>query len=246
LNEVLRVGKDFLEETLQPIDPDYRCYVFRAANWAVNPSTGIVRALLNNDFKIDTSVFKYGRRDGVVNFDYSNAPSEIVPWFASRDDICQRDDTSGLLDVPIYCEQCLIGSFLSVNRIYRAYLSRRHAFGEPASRAFVAKETKAARVPKFLKTLFRKHPRKADFNQCSGKQLVNSLKRAHSRHRSEAEALPFVLIGHSKLFTRQNEKALLPLLQFVANTPDKYSFGMFPDDKLPKRKTELQAVASLA
>jgi hypothetical protein len=126
LNEVLQTGKAFLEEQLQPADPNYRCNAFRAANWAVSPSRNVVRALLNNDFEIDTSVFKYGRREGVVNFDYSDAPSELIPWRASEEDICQRDENSELLEVPIYCEQSWIGGFVSINRLYRAYLSKRH------------------------------------------------------------------------------------------------------------------------
>ncbi len=93
IDEVLRIGKNFLEDQLRPVDPSYRCDVFRAANWAVSPSRNVVRALVNNGFRIDTSVFKYGRRDGLVHFDYSNAPSNIVPWLASEQDICRRDDS---------------------------------------------------------------------------------------------------------------------------------------------------------
>ena len=43
------------------------------ANWSVSPSGNVVRALAANGIPIDTSVFKYGRRDGLVAFDYSRA-----------------------------------------------------------------------------------------------------------------------------------------------------------------------------
>jgi len=34
-----------------------RCFVFRAANWSVNPGRNVVQALLNNEIKVDTSIF---------------------------------------------------------------------------------------------------------------------------------------------------------------------------------------------
>ena len=41
--------------------------------------------------------------------------------------------------------------------------------------------------------------------------------------------LPFVLIGHSKTFTRYNERMLAPFLAFVAKHPDRFRFGTFRD-----------------
>src|SRR5438552_2434738 len=34
LKEVVKLGKQFLESLLQPVNPRYRCNVFRAANWS--------------------------------------------------------------------------------------------------------------------------------------------------------------------------------------------------------------------
>jgi hypothetical protein len=36
-----------------------------------------------------------------------------------------------------------------------------------------------------------------------------------------------VLIGHSKLFTRFNERSLKPFLRFVAERSDRFRFGTF-------------------
>jgi hypothetical protein len=36
-----------------------------------------------------------------------------------------------------------------------------------------------------------------------------------------------VLIGHSKLFTRFNERSLEPFLRFVAERSDRFRFGTF-------------------
>ena len=235
ITEVLKIGKRFLEEQLQPVDPNYRCYVFRAANWAVSPSRNVVRALVDNGFAIDTSVFKYGRRTGLVNFDYSNAPSNIVPWFADEHDICRRNDTSPLLEVPIYCEQRWLGAFFSPNRIYRALSSRAHRLqqDEISSGSSTSSDTAAtkSRNHNKLSSWLKRHPWKADFNQCTGNQLISAINRADAEHGAAGRTLPFVLIGHSKLFTRQNERSLKPFLRHIATSHDRYAFATFDSCK---------------
>jgi hypothetical protein len=91
-----------------------------------------------------------------------------------------------------------------------------------------------------------KHAWKADFNQCSGRQLARSLVAAERRLSGESEA-PFVLIGHSKLFTRWNERSLRPLLAFVREHPDRFGFATLNDfgQRLPVAKHGPGAIAVL-
>ena len=74
---MVREGKQYLETLLQPVMPEYRCNVFRAANWSVSPSFDVARALIGNGIQIDTSIFKFGRRSGRVSFDYNAAESAL-------------------------------------------------------------------------------------------------------------------------------------------------------------------------
>jgi hypothetical protein len=41
--------------------------------------------------------------------------------------------------------------------------------------------------------------------------------------------MPFVLIGHSKLFNRYNENMLRGFLSHVRRHPDRFAFGRFGD-----------------
>lgn len=230
LNEVVRIGKLTLESMLRPADPGYRCIAFRAANWSMSPSRNIVQALVNNGFTIDSSIFKHGRRAGLVNFDYRLAPSELIPWRVGENDICTRSETGELLEVPIYCEKRWIGAFITPQRIRRAYLNRRHrvsrAFVGVAVGRSVAPEP-GGRMPRLLSWLGSRHAWKADFNQCSGRQLIRALERAERTSRGVAYDLPFVLIGHSKLFARFNKRSLQPFLAFVSSHPDRFGFTTF-------------------
>lgn len=227
---MVRAGKEFLETLIQQTDPGYRCKAFRAANWSVSPSSNVVRALVQNGIEIDTSVFKYGRRNGMVTFDYSRAYSPLVPWRVSGDDICIRDDAGRLWELPIYSEKRWIGAFLTLNRIYRALMGWRHKIryqDGPHASQVSQNSADASRTGKrvWLVDILQRRAWKADFNQCMGKQLIHALHRASNKHDLRQDlSLPFVLIGHSKLFTKINERSLRPFLAHVARNTDKFAF----------------------
>jgi hypothetical protein len=235
LNQVIRLGKEFLESLLQPVNPNYRCHVFRAANWCVTPSRNIVKALVENGIEIDTSVYKYGQREGWLVYDYTRAHSALVPWRTSEDDICLEDENGQLLEIPIYSESRWIGAFVTPQRLYRAFVGRRHNFSEynagPPPHADDAERngSNGSNGRRKSHWLFQKHAWKADFNQCSGRQLIEAVKRANHTHVHNGSVLPFVLIGHSKLFTEFNQRSLQPFLSFVTNHPARFGFGVFKD-----------------
>jgi hypothetical protein len=243
---MIRTGKEYLESLLRPVRPDYRCRTFRAANWSLSPSRNIVMALANNGLDIETSVFKFGRRDGMVSFDYSHAEDALGAWPANVDDVCVADDSSNVWEVPIYSENRWIGAFLSVGRVHRAITGWPHkiAHRRTSSGSASSVDVGTERQPSTPRTrrgsaLFRRHAWKADFNQCSGPQLVEALHRASRRYDSKPDVLrPFVLIGHSKLFTPRNEPAVRHFLEDSIRKSDRFSFGLLDTDVLTRRPQE--------
>jgi hypothetical protein len=233
LIEIVRAGKRYLEELLRPVKSQYVCNVFRAANWSVSPSRNVVRALLANGITVDTSVFKHGKREGIVSFDYSNAHSDLLPWRADEEDICRRHPQGGLVEIPIYCERRWIGAFFSANRFYRAMMTRAHRIQNLSPRADLVPRPgpkPASALRRKLSLLTDRHAWKADFNQCTGGQLIRALERAEQKLPARSsKALPFVLIGHSKQFTRANEQSLRPFLAFVSERKDRFGFATFGD-----------------
>jgi hypothetical protein len=238
LREMIGAGRRLLEETCRAAKPDYECFAFRAANWSMHPSPNIVRALVDEGFRIDTSVWKHGRWDDLVRFDYTHAHSDLVPWPVDERDVCKRDPDGELFEFPIYTERRPLHSFLTLNRVYRVLAQRLNALPsvDDVPRADVASEGAASQRRK--KTLagavlakasmpFRKHPWKMDFNQCTGRQLVDGLRRVERRYGHPETPLPLVLIGHSKTFTRHNQRVLRPFLEYVAERPDRFRFGTF-------------------
>ena len=242
MEQVVAQGREFLEKLLKPVEQRYNCIAFRAANWSVNPSPNVIRALVNNGILIDTSVFKYGKRKGLVSFDYSSAYSEIRPWKIGETDICQSDDDGNLTELPIYSEHRWIGAFLSRNRIHRVLVSKRHPILNPYQNA--SKRDWKEQLLGKVKQLISRHAWKADFNQCTGHQLKRALKRAAKKHDSTGTArLPFNTIGHSKLFDDANARSLVPFLAFVRDNPSRFAFETlsFWQDVTPRTPANLVA-----
>jgi len=232
LRALIREGKSLLEGVCRKVKPDYECFAFRAANWSMHPSPNIVRALVDEGFRIDTSVWKYGRYDDLVKFDYTSAHDALVPWPVDARDVCRRDPSGRLFEFPIYTEQQPLWTFLTANRVYRVVAQRLNplpAAEGPSGTAGVERRSLLSRAKHKARMLVARHPWKMDFNQCTGRQLVDGLLRVEREYGHRDVPLPFVLIGHSKTFTRHNERSLRPFLRFVAEHPDRFSFGTFAD-----------------
>lgn len=223
---MVRTGKEYLETLLRPVNQAYSCIAFRAANWSVSPSKNLVNALLENNILIDTSVFKGGCREGHVTFDYSNAHHNMRPWPASPDDICRYASNSRLWEFPIYAEQRHIGAFLSINRIYRILLGSFHVLPMPTTASRPAELPISENRKKSFAWILKKNAWKADYNQCSGNQLINALQRAEKQTKA-TENIPFLLIGHSKLFNSWNEVTLRPFLEYIFKHKTQFNFGTF-------------------
>ena len=133
------------------------------------------------------------------------------------------------MEFPIYAEDRRIWSFMTAGRIENFFQIR-------------SRDKEKVSAPKKrsgIRDLFAPRPWKADFNQCTGAQLIRALVRAEKRHKHYKGDLPFVLIGHSKLFTERNRRSLAPFLRFIEMHPTRFQFGTFSDFDLPTLRNRL-------
>jgi hypothetical protein len=134
--------------------------------------------------------------------------------------------------VPIYCELQAIWRFVTPNRIYRVVAQHLNPLPDaPTDARSASPETRRLvdTVIRAGRAVVQRYPWKADFNQCEGSQLIDALRRADARYCHIQPDLPFVLIGHSKTFTRYNAWSLRPFLAFVQANPHRFGFGAFSD-----------------
>jgi hypothetical protein len=191
--EYLRRGKDYLEELLTPVRPDYRCVAFRAGNWLIQPSREVVRALERCGFGYDTSVFKHGWGSvGPYVLDYRSAHDELLPWRVDPDDINRSSSRAGLWELPIFSRKVLLPSLLTPRRVsMQRSLERRIA----AAGAGDAAPALGTGRPTGRLRLFR--PKKFDFCRMTFREMRDFLHRALARCGSAGAAVPVVAIGHS-------------------------------------------------
>lgn len=212
----VKSGKEFLDVLIGQVDPSYDCFVFRAANWSMMPSTNIIKALVKNGILIDTSVYKWGVQIDNVRYDYSNAHSNIMPYKVDNDNINLHNPQGRLVEYPIYCEKKYFYEFITPIRIFRFLRSKLHKHNRPHDPARPSS-------PKDLSfgSFFRLHPWKLDFNQASGDQMIFTVKKLiKTMCDLQIERVPIVLIGHSKSFIKYNEATLGKFLDYCSKNGD--------------------------
>lgn len=207
---------DYLENLICKIKPNYKVWLFRAANWSMMPTPNLYAVLVKCGITHDTSVYKGGCQGGNVCYDYRNAYDNLLSYPASSSDINNYDKTGKLIEMPIYTELQPFWHFISLIRIYRMIRSKFHKhkkIGNDLQNQTI--NTEDNRKLSF-KSFFRLSPWKLDFNQATGKQLIAAIKRIKQRKIADREVVNIVLIGHSKSFIPHNEKTLKSFLRWYA------------------------------
>lgn len=209
----------YLENLLRPIKPNYKVWLFRAANWSMMPTENLYKALIKHGITHDTSVYKGGVQGGNVCYDYREAYDNLFAYPASMTDINERDENGKLVEMPIYTEMRPFWDFVTPMRIFRMVRAKFHKHKKST-----VKTSESASADKndnrhvSLKSLFRLSPLKMDFNQVDSRGLRGMMRHIIKRVESQKskDRVDVVLIGHSKTFVPYNEKTLEPFLKWVS------------------------------
>lgn len=215
INEMVSTCVNYLNTLLKPINPNYKCSLFRAANWSMMPTENLYKALVKNGIDKDTSVFKGGCQGGNVCFDYRNAASNLFSYKASSKDINYEDENGLITEYPIYTEMRYFWNFFSFLRIYRMIRAKFHKHKKSAVATNLSQNSNKNDNRKLsIKSFFVKSAWKYDYNQATGRQMINALKRI-MRIKTDREQVYVMLIGHSKTFVSYNEKTLEKFLKYA-------------------------------
>ena len=215
VEKILVFGKTALEDILNPIMPQYRCKVFRAGAWCIQPSYHIIRCLMELGFKIDSSVAPslFNRASGDW-FDFRAAPNNLGWWHVSND-VCSVA-TSGLVEVPIAVSRISKAEhffeFLVKKKIDRFALDCNGYYGGPND--FLQKLI--SKISKFLKLGLSM----LDFSSLNSKILIEIVKKWRADKSSPTSSLPIVAIAHAKNFSSKSAIEFAKFLDWVSRQPD--------------------------
>ena len=219
IDEMVGQCVEYLHGLLSSVRPDYRVWLFRAANWSMMPTGNLYQVLLKYGLTADTSVYKGGVQGGNVCYDYRNAWDQLLSYPASCTDInlyAPIGQEAVLTEYPIYTEMRPFWSFLTPIRVFRMVRARFHRHKRNTSGSENNSEIRKSDNRELsIRAFFRRSPWKMDFNQAPGSQLIGAMKRILSRSVKDRDIIDVVLIGHSKSFLKYNEKSFIKFLQWI-------------------------------
>ncbi len=106
LDKWIGKGTDYLRSLLEPVNPGYKLLSYRAGGWMCQPSINLYKVLKKHGILCDVSVIK-GRykkfTDGGV-IDFRTAFSSFEPWEVDPYDFANKQEGSGLWELPVYSE----------------------------------------------------------------------------------------------------------------------------------------------
>lgn len=224
IDEMVGCCVSYLNSLLSPIRPDYKVWLFRAANWSMMPTSNIYQVLLKHGIKADTSVYKGGVQSGNVAYDYREACQQLLSYPADVRNInyiAPPDQEGFLTEYPIYTEMRSLAAFVTPIRLFRMVRARFHKHKKNTIiRDLGSTAHNEDNRHLTFRTLFKRIPWKMDFNQATGKQLISAMKRIMSLNIKDRDYVDVVLIGHSKSFLKYNEKNFSRFLKWAVAQAD--------------------------
>ena len=102
--ELLRAGKEYLENLLRAVKPDYRCVSFRAGSSIIAPSPFILKTLARLGIKLDMSIVGGMYHDTRnVQIDYRETEEDFLPFYPQMTDARRVSDSEEeIVCVPIH------------------------------------------------------------------------------------------------------------------------------------------------
>lgn len=96
----IKIGKEYLESLLNEVKSDYKCRIFRAGGFCIQPSTIPLKVLKENGIIADTSVIKGEFNSNL--YDFRNAFSNLIPYYTSKEIEYLGKEEDGILEFPVY------------------------------------------------------------------------------------------------------------------------------------------------
>lgn len=190
--------KNTLEKIVHVVKPGYKCQVFRAGGWCIQPSDKVLNAMRAADLYIDSTVAPGTRLKYTEHwFDFSEAPKK--PFWRVYKDVCIEAKEGHFLEIPIatikssYVKQCyrLLKSKYSSNsnmacNCYGTY--------EDGNSLFKKIQTLSSKLINLNNVMF-------DFSTITSEMMMR-ITMKHSLENANYPIKPIVAISHNKNFSK--------------------------------------------
>ena len=203
LEKLFARAKNDMEDLFQAVKASYRCEVFRAGAWSIQPEEKVLRALSVNGFKLDsTAVPGLHFSDGLTFYDFRKAPQAALPY-PIRDNVNRPVKEGPLLEQPIFSAPLTLPK-----RLYFQYLkkSRGIPFKPDACRGEAIASQKQSIVTKVLRVLTQSQQMFTFGDATACEEMIYFVRQARKRAvRLKLTTMPVVAISHPKTFANAKE-----------------------------------------
>lgn len=190
LVNLLKRGKQTLEDLLKPIDPNYKCTAIRAGGYNIQPSKQIVLAMEEAGLKIDSSIYPGGKETGTLShYDYTNIAPTKGLWHVGEQ--LEEPGHTDIIELPIVAFPMVrLKKFMTWERV-RGFLQNSQS-AKDSLEAKTSSTNKSSRWDK-IKYFFQTEWQTWDYCLFSPSQHKGFLKKIAKQDRDV-----YVLVGHPK------------------------------------------------
>ncbi len=232
--EMMRRGRDYLENLLRAVDPAYSCVSFRSGAWCIAPSKHILHQLVELGIQLDISIVGGVRYDTKnIQLDYTACEESFLPYYPNVEDARRVSaKPEKIICVPtnhFYLSRLKVLPYFGrlAARKVRGRLKPVKAAGRGASVESYAQEWADVESPSGIKRMVREAATAtragkhfiSDIAQLDDSLLSEMLKSI--RRRAQATGLsevPVVLENHTKDI--QDFSAIERFVRAVSEAPD--------------------------
>lgn len=211
-------GKKTLETIIQPVCPDYKGLVYRAAMFWGQPSKELITGLKKAGLIADSSVVPGLYEQEPVPIDYRKAKSSTGYWWTDKEDISHSGIAGeNIIEFPVYSKLKPYISNLKWTKLSVTLERRKKEKNDPHGHGMKTARRSRDSSGTIFKKLFSFQPVKYDFCKLSAKDMIKELKKVIKDNQS-AENLSdtsVIMLGHSKDFW--NDRNVDNFLKYVKN-----------------------------
>ncbi len=201
IKKLFEEGKKILEEMLQPVKSDYKCDVFRAGAWCIQPEEEVLNAMNELGFRIESTVApNKAYNDGRTVYDFSSVPN--LPKWKINDSVTSKDDGGNITEYPIFTIKIPSAQNFKFNRIK----ATRKIPNKPNGCSAIADSQYKKSFSKKMVDAVSSQVRM--LNSSDGvchEEMIYITQQAVKKYKNHVEEVPLVMIGHPKTFGNHEE-----------------------------------------
>jgi len=227
VNGIVKNSIDYLNKTLNVVNPGYKCIAYRAGGWSLQPEGNLLKTLYENGIKIDSSIFKGGYKNIQTHyFDFRKVPNNLN-YFIDPQKGINIESKNGIFEIPI-ASIYNFSARLFYKLLFKMYKNKNTPLkkGESIIESN-SKLGKFSRVRARIKS-FLIDPIFFSFDNTSSKEMVKFVDYFIDKYNTSEEDIYISIIGHPKVLSDEQLHEIDAFLEVMSILyKDKVNFLTF-------------------